>query len=224
MLLSLLKRDLKLHRMLLMPSAVTILFCGYLGTMRSKDVVFFAFGLALLATILLPLTFHLREEQEGTLAELTSLPIARHGVVRLRFLEALLFPLAVLAILGLVGLLIGTPRTGTETSLASIVRNTLHAPLGLAWFFFWCFAYPLPATFRWGLKGLVPSVVAPIALLFTVGVLAFHPSTAKTVARLWAATGRAPWHWIEIHQPLVVTLLIALFFMLSIKAFKSRNF
>jgi hypothetical protein len=224
MLLSLLKRDLKLHRMLLMPSAVTILFCGYLGAMRSKDVVFFAFGLALLAAILLPLTFHLREEQEGTLAELTSLPIARYGVMRLRFLEALLFPFAVLAILELVGLLIGTPRTGTETSLASTVRNTLHAPLGLAWFFFWCFAYPLPATLRWGLKGLVFSVFVPIALLFTTGLLAFLPSTAKTVARIWEVTGHAPWHWIETHQPLVVTLLIALFFMLSVRAFASRDF
>jgi hypothetical protein len=226
MLLKLLKRDLQLHRLLLIVPLLAILPWGYLGAAHVKDDATEPICvLIVLVTILLPLSFHLRERSEGTMGELASLPIPRAGIVSLRFLEALVLPLLAVLLFGVEGSLVQF-LLGTTPSLPMLIaQDFLGHPLVMGWCFFWCCAYPMPALLRWNWKGLGVMVAIPILFLFGLGQALIRVKTFAS-RDLILETVFGPWQWIKHHhgaEPLLLTGLITLSFFLSVKAFAGRD-
>jgi len=228
MLLHLLKRDLLLHRMLLILPLLVIVPWGYLGAMHSHEQSITAFigMLTLLVTILLPLSFHLREVSEGTMGGLATLPVTRTEIVQLRFLEALVLPVMAVALFVLEGSLCQVLLSRTPPTIPGLIlRDGLSHPLVLAWTFFWCFAYPLPAVLRWRWKGLGLAIGLPILGLFCLGQLMIHARSSSRAEHLLDALGSS-WQWIQSHhgmEPLLIGLLLALSFLLSGKALAAQD-
>jgi ABC-type transport system involved in multi-copper enzyme maturation permease subunit len=191
--------------------------------MKAPEAAAFASVLVLLAALLLPMSFHLRERSEGTLGQLAALPITRAQLIRLRYWEALLLPAAALLLLFLAGLLVNVARPNPGIPLATMLRDCLNDPMFLGWLYFWWFAYPLPAVLRWGGKGLALAAALPIALGFGLGLLLSSQARFITVERIWRATAATPWAWITTHQPIVLVILLALFFALSLKALAAED-
>ncbi len=211
MLLNLLKRDLKLHwDSLVVPTLV--LGMG-LGALVLADEGVKLTGLILETSFLipmLPLALHLRESTQGTLGDLLVLPVSRAAVVRLRYVEVLLFSAGMLAL----------AHTGVWLALSVAARHPIplgamdrNQFLGVGILLIFWFAYPMPFFLRWGLKGLgfayFPVVVYGTYLhisgvdshRFIEGLMA-HP----------------------IPMALGLSGLFALSYLLSLKAFVGRDF
>ncbi len=224
MLLELLKRDLRLHRLFLLTPLLIALVAGIGGAERKTDIAGFFMGIALIASCFLPLSFHLRELSEGTLPGLLALPVPRARVVALRYLEAVLLPLLSVLLLTLSGQASAALRGGSADPL--ILVALAHHPLALAWTFFIWFAYPLPAVLRWGGKGLTVAYAVPGLSLFTLFWMAPRFQNASWPARavFGLLNGLL---WLDAHPgPTVAGLAVAtlLAFLLARRAFAAREF
>ncbi|MBK8727433.1 MAG: ABC-2 transporter permease [Holophagaceae bacterium] len=224
MLLELLKRDLRLHRLFLLTPLFIALVAGIGGAERQSDVAGFFIGIAIIASCFLPLSFHLRELSEGTLPALLALPLPRERVVALRYLEAALLPVVAVLLLALSGQVSATLRGNTQTPL--ILVGLVHHPLALAWSFFLWFAYPLPAVLRWGGKGLTVAYGVPGLGVFTLLFLAprLHSESWASRAVLGLLKGIL---WLDSHPgPTFAGLAVAtvLAFLLARRAFAAREF
>ena len=221
----LLERDLRLHGLLLVtPLLLTTALAYYLGKADPGDRALLA-GLAAFVAGLLPLSFHLRESSEGTLGALVALPVSRAQIVRLRYLEALLLPVAAILLLCLEGLAFQALQTRAMPSLAGFPEALMGHPVGLAWIFFWCCAYPLPAVLGWGAKGLGVVLAVPGVLLSSLPLLVVGRKDADLALRIlgWLAER---WHAFTAHcglELLLAVVLIALSHLLSLKAFAARD-
>jgi hypothetical protein len=224
MLLELLKRDLRLHRLFLLTPLLIALVAGIGGAERQSEVAGFFLGIAIIASCFLPLSFHLRELAEGTLPALLALPLPRERVVALRYLEALLLPVAAVLLLALSGLLSTALRGGTGNPL--ILVALVHHPLALAWCFFVWFAYPLPAVLHWGGKGLAVALGGPGLSLFALFSLAprFQGETWAGRLVLGLAKGIL---WLDAHPaPTLAGLGVATVFafLMARRALATRDF
>lgn len=152
MLPKLLMRDLKLHwDSLVVPALVLGIM---LGALVLADEGFKLTGLVLETSFLipmLPLALHQRESGKGTLGDLLTLPIARRDVVRLRYLEVLLFSAAALALAHVYIWIALSLGAGHPHPLGVMDRNQV---LGVGILLIFWFAYPMPFFLRWDLKGL----------------------------------------------------------------------
>ncbi len=224
MLLELLKRDLRLHRLFLLTPLLIALVAGIGGAERQSDVAGFFTGIAIIASCFLPLSFHLRELSEGTLPALLALPVPRERVVALRYLEAALLPVVAVLLLALSGLVSTALRGGGGDPL--ILVGLAHHPLALAWSFFLWFAYPLPAVLRWGGKGLMVAYGVPGLILFTLFFLAPRFQNASWLAR--AVFGLLnSFIWLDAHPAITfagLAMATLLAFLLARRAFAAREF
>jgi len=224
MLLELLKRDLRLHRLFLLTPLFIALVAGIGGAERHADVAGFFIGIAIIASLFLPLSFHLRELAEGTLPALLALPVPRERVVALRYLEALLLPLLTVLLLALSGFVSTALRGGSGTPLVLVAL--VHHPLALAWSFFLWFAYPLPAVLRWGGKGLSVALGGPglffLSLILLTPRLQGDTWVTRAILRFFKAI-----LWLDTHPGptgLGLAAAVLLAFLLARRAFAAREF
>jgi ABC-type transport system involved in multi-copper enzyme maturation permease subunit len=221
--LRLLQRDLRLHTLLLAtPLAITALLAYYLPAADAGGRVALG-GLAFFLPLLLPLGFHLREQSEGTLGDLAALPVTRIQIVGLRFLEALVLPLGAVLLLFLAAATLKATTLRPGLPLRGFPVAFLSHPLGLAWAFFLVFAYPLPATLRWGGKGLGLAAAIPLGGLFALGQVGIRMTHgAGWIIGALSALGR----WDSLHpgqEALLLAGLLGLSFFLSVKAFAAKD-
>lgn len=215
MLLELLKRDLRLHwDSLVLP--ILILGLG-LGAIVMADEGIKLTGLILETSFLipmLPLALHQRESGKGTLGDLLVLPVSRAAVVRLRYVEVLLFSAGMIAL----------AHGGAWVALSAAAHKPIPPGvmgrdefLGVGVLLIFWFAYPMPFFLRWGLKGLA-FAYAPVIALFTALHLLlpeFDVDFHRAIARLMED---------PVRMALGVSSLFALSYLLSLKAFAGRDF
>jgi len=217
-------RDARLHRMLLAPSLVPLAFLAYVfAQAHGHDRAVLAGTMAFLAG-LSPLWFHLRESSEGTLADLAALPVSRFAIVGLRYLEALVLGAAALLLLNLAGLAVQAALQGSLPALDHL-PGSLGQPRVLAWLYFGCCAYPMPLVLRWGGRGLGAAVGIPLGLLSSLPILGTFGRQTDQVLRLLGAVD-AVWQRVVARpglEALLLASLLALSFLLSMKAFAGRD-
>lgn len=214
MLLRLMKRDLKLHwDALLVPILLLALEMVAVGLAADPEGLE---GLILETSFLvpvLPLAIHLREDSQGTLGDLLVLPVSRNDVVRLRYLQVLLFSTGMLALAHL-GMWVALSLAANSPIPPGVMSG--HQLLGTGLFLLFWFAYPMPFFLRWGLKGIAFAYV-PAYVLFTILVLKVPDPIARMhqfVEQLLAYPGP---------MALVIPALFLLSFGLSLKAFAGRD-
>ena len=114
---------------------------------------------------LMTVSLHNQELRQGTLGDLLALPVSRTLLVHLRFIEAIGISLAYV-------LLLAVPYSLTTPGGFQDVIQLCTSPT-LPWIWVVFFAYPLPATLRWGMKGTGAALAALIALPYLlVGLMA----------------------------------------------------
>ena len=194
MLLDLLIRDLSLHRRVLWAATVLPLVLAVtLGITPSANgegvaILMVAFGLALIA--LLPLSLQAREGMLGTLGDLLALPIARRDLVRLRYLEGLLFSLAY----AVVHLVSWTAfHRATPTAVWAVFRSP--AP---TWILLIFLAWPLPFYLRWRGKGVGLAFGLLVGGTYAWAWGALRTQGWTTDAR-WVGRFEAGWQLLAVH-------------------------
>lgn len=186
MLRSLLRRDLTLHRRVLVTAAILpFLFMSLIATAQGQEAagmtaLLWILGLLLLAV--LPHSLHLREERLGTLPGLLILPVRRREVVRLRFLEG---ALACLAFTGLYLCLWVLLRRPPEREVLDFA--TSPAPL---WVLLIFLAYPMPFVLRWGGKGLLGALALLVTGFFLYAFLSVYGTRIPILAWVPAVEAR----------------------------------
>lgn len=213
MLLELLKRDLRLHYgALLVPFvlALALAFAHYFN----PDLAVLGLGLGFVLAAFLPLALHLREQQLGTLGDLLSLPVSRRQIVQLRFLEAVVFPVVLLAVTGMVLALV--TRTRPTLPDAGLLR-------AMGWALLFCFAVFLPSTLRWDGKGFLAVFGGYFVYGMGLSLTQFLPSA--THLAFWKNMNRGLEHLAthpHQHSALILGLLLLCYFA-SIRTFASRD-
>ena len=124
----------------------------------SRNFLSFAMFGGPLFLALLGVSLHNQELRQGTLGDLLALPVSRTLLVDLRFIEAI-GASVVYVLLMAVPYSIATPGGFQD------VIQLLTSP-ALPWIWVVFFAYPLPATLRWGMKGTGAALAALFALPF----------------------------------------------------------
>jgi len=223
MLLNLLKRDLRLHwDVLVLPYVILALAMGALGISSEAGAVAGVLLIGSLFVPFLPMAIHLRENSQGTLADLVALPASRDSLVTLRYLEVALFAGVMIALAHL-----GTWLTQSVSShhLAHFEIMDQGGLLGTALLLLVCFAYPLPFTLRWNGKGLAAAFGIAWALLSGISGLALLLSPVQQEA--WdRACYQSVMHLINHPGKLALggLALFGLSYVLSLKAFSGRDF
>lgn len=225
--LNLLKRDLKLHwDVMVLPFVTLLLIMGAIGFFNYDAGVAGAIPMGALIIPFLPMAIHLKENSQGTLADLMALPGSRRVLVSLRYIEVLLFSVVMFSLAHL--------ETWLAQSVAAhrfvhfdVLDRTGFALSVMPLLIF--FAYPMPFTLRWNGKGLFVSfaifyvLVIGIRLLTQLFPLKGHDRYIKTFARFVM--------YLKDHPAQATYGFLALFlvlfsfsYILSLKAFSRRDF
>lgn len=220
MLLDLLRRDLRLHwDVMTLPYLVLALLMGAIGIANESAAMLGLVFIGSLFVPFLPMAIHLRETSQGTLGDVLSLPVSRTALVSLRYLEVLLFTAAMIALVYLGSSLVLSLTTHKFTTLQSMGREGA-APIALLVLF--CFAYPMPFTFRWDGKGLVAAIV----LLFTVPTVVGLLVPQKVMEPIALATFQVILHLLTHPGELLMVFLglMLVSYLVSLRAFLGRDF
>jgi ABC-type transport system involved in multi-copper enzyme maturation permease subunit len=220
MLLDLLKRDLRLHwDVMTLPYLVLALLMGAIGIANESAAMVGMVFIGSLFVPFLPMAIHLRETSQGTMGDLVSLPVSRTALVGLRYVEVLLFTVAMIALVYLGSSLVLSVAAHKFVTLQSMGRE---GAFPIAMLVILCFAYPMPFTFRWDGKGLVAAIVllstVPVAIGLLVPQKVLEPlsqATFKVFLRLLAHPGE---------MLLVFLGLMLVSYLISLKAFLGRDF
>jgi hypothetical protein len=223
MLRELLKRDMRLHwDILVMPYGVLALMMG--GAAISDGAVAAAGSLLMgvLFVPFLPLAIHLRENSQGTLGDILTLPCSRRDVVRLRFLELAILGLALLT---MIHLAIWITQSLEAHALVKPGLMNREGAFMTCLLLVSCFAYPLPITLRWNGKGLAVAMIILWAVLSGIVILPvlFPPEWKGLYLRdLFTSIEYC------MHHPGLLALgslaLMGVSYLVSLKLFAGRDF
>jgi hypothetical protein len=221
--LNLLKRDLKLHwDVMILPFVVLVLAMAAVGISNEGAAVVGVLLIGSLFVPFLPMAIHLRENSQGTLGDLVSLPCSRRAIVSLRYIEILLFA----------GVMIVLVHIGTWVAQSAAAHRLV--PFGfmdrsgiflIGMLLVLCFAYPMPFTLRWDGKGLATAFV--LLMVVSVGLSGLVAMMSMTKQEAFGkAYFQIVMHLVD-HPAQVALGILALFsssYLLSLKAFTSRDF
>ncbi len=169
MLLKLLKRDLRLHwDALALPYVILALAMGSVGLSNGGAAMVGTISIGVLFIPFLPMALHLREQHQGTLGDVIALPASRASLVTLRYVEALLFALAML-IIGHLGSWFALSATAHTFVPMAFMDRSGALVIGLLMLI--CFAYPMPFTLRWDGKGLAAAFILLMTGFVGLGML-----------------------------------------------------
>lgn len=219
----LLKRDVRLHwDILVMPYGVLALMMGAIALSNGVVAAAGSLLMGVLFVPFLPLAIHLRENSQGTLGNILTLPCSRREVVRLRFLELAILGLALLT---LIHLAIWIAQSLEAHALVKPGLMNREGVFMTGLLLVSCFAYPLPITLRWNGKGLAVALAVLWALLSGIGALAMLlPPEGQR--RYFHAVITAITYGME--HPGVLALgtlaLMGVSYLVSLKAFEGRDF
>jgi ABC-type transport system involved in multi-copper enzyme maturation permease subunit len=223
MLFNLLKRDLRLHwDILVLPYVILALIMGAIAISNEAAAAAGGAAMGALFVPFMPLAIHLRENSQGTLVDLVALPSSRRNLVSLRYLEVLLFACVMIVLVHL----------GAWVAQSAAAHRFVHFGLmdqgGLSvigMLLLICFAYPLPFTLRWNGKGLALAFgILWFLLAGSSGPGLLLPANKKALIDKAMFVSIA--HLIN-HPGQVALGILALFavsYLLSLKAFSSRDF
>jgi len=225
--LNLLKRDLKLHWCaMVLPYVIVMLVMGAIVISNPDSALAVAVTMGALVIPFLPMAIHLRENSQGTLADLVALPGSRKALVSLRYIEALLFSAVMVSLAHL--------DTWSAQSAAAhrfvpfdVLDRTGFALTTMPLLI--CFAYPMPFTLRWNGKGLaVAFAILYVLILGIIGLMRLFPlkehvgysrAFARFVMYLMDHPGQATSGFLALFL-----VLFSVSYLLSLKAFSSREF
>lgn len=220
MLLKLLRRDLRLHwDAMILPFLVLILAMGAVGLSSEAAAVLGTVAIGALFIPFLPLAIHLREQSQGTLPDVLSGPVPCQTLVTLRYLEVVLFA-GVMIALGHLGSWIAMSASAHKVVPMVIIDRFALMPICMLLLI--CFAYPMPFTLRWDGKGLAAAFLLIASLCVALTWLLARVGTEATGRTM----GRIMLHLLD-HPGQVAGGFLGLFalsYLLSVKAFASRDF
>ncbi len=222
MLLRLLKRDMRLHwDALVVPLLILILVMGVIGIVNQGAAIAGLLLIGFLFIPILPMAIHVREASQGTMGDLVSLPVSRKDVVRLRYLEVLLFTAAalILAHLGTWAVLSAAAHAAVQFQF--IDRSGLFV-MGMLLLCF--FAYPMPFALRWEGKGIAFAFAT--FFLLDLGLMGLSLRFPTTMEHYGQTFSKVEMH-LMVHPgqwALVVLCLFATSYGLSLKAFLGKDF
>lgn len=225
--LKLLKRDLKLHwDVIVLPYVILLLVFGAIGYFNYHVGIAAAMPMGVIIIPFLPLSIHLKEIKQGTLPDLMTLPYSRTALVNLRYIEVLLFSLAMFSLAHLETWLAQSAAVHRFVHFDVLDRTGFALsvmPLLI------CFAYPMPFMLRWDGKGLFVAfatilwgfgpLIGYVLARFPFGNDKYTQALTQFVQYIKNHPGQATSGFI-----ILFLILFSISYLLSLKAFSNRDF